>query len=302
MSKEDRYFTAPLSILSSGQTAHEALDNAIECGIVNAGIGYRESKGEDEFQTLLEEANKAAIESGRPTSPPHGLKLKDSDGKPIGGARAVELWEAAHAGAKLLGITGGNQAHNAQTWATHFIKDAVFFTIKSDWLWNAVYTARKEAGRMIDHDFQPLSWREFRILAAILSAPVHKSRGFVFLGWESIQARSCGLRSKYLFNIAAPALPLHCQPLTRSQIDLTTTRMEANKFYLRFRYSKGDRGGKTAYSFRHDTREKLAGAVGEYQSHFCIKQAVDANRARDRELCANMQGASKQPARNPQHK
>jgi hypothetical protein len=72
--------------------------------------------------------------------------------------------------------------------------------------------------------------------------------------------------------------------------------MEANRFYLRFRYSKGDRGGKTAYSFRHDTREKLAGAVGEYQSLFCIKKAVDANRARDRELCANMQAVSKKPA------
>ena len=296
MSKEDRYFTAPLSILSSGQTAHEALDNAIECGIVNAGIGYRESKGEDEFQTLLEQANEAAREKDRPTSPPHGLKLKDSDDKLIGGARAVELWEAAHAGAKLLGVTGGNRAKEAQTWATHFIKDAVFFTIKSDWLWNAVYTARKEAGRKIDHEFQPLSWREFRILAAILSAPVHKSRGFVFLGWPSIQARSCGFHNKQLFSIGEPSLPPHCQPFARSQIDLTTKRMEANKFYLKFRYSSGPCGGDAAYSFRHDTREKLAAAVGEFKSRCRIKQVVDANRARDRELCANMQAASKKPA------
>lgn len=296
MSTEDRYYTAPLSILRSGQTALEALENAIECGIVNAGLGYRESKGEAEFQKLLEQANETARKKGSPTSPPKGLKLKDCYGKSMGGAQSVVVWEAAHAGSQLLGVTGGNRAKEAQTWATHFIKDAVFFTIKGCWLWNAVRAARKDAGQKVDSDYKPLSWREFRILAAILSAPVHKCRGFVFLGWESIQARSCGFHSKRLFNIGEPSLPPHCQPLTRSKIDLTTARMEVNKFYLRFRYSKGKRGGKTAYSFRHDTRETLAGAVGEYQAHHCIKLAVDANRARDRELCANLQVSSNKPA------
>jgi len=296
MSKSDHYFTAPLSILRSGNTPLEALHNVVSCGIVNAGIGYRRANGEDDFQTLLEQVNDEAKKKGAANSPPHNLKLQDSDGMLMSKARAVELWEAANAGAKLCGVTGGNRADDAQTWATQHHEGAVFFKIKSDWLWNAVITARQDAGMEVASDFMPLSWREFRILAAILSAPVHPKRGFVFLGWESIQARSCGFHRKDLFDAGENTLPLHCQPFKRSQIDLTTSRLEANKFYLRFRYSKGKRGGKTAYSFRHDARDKLAAAVGEYQSLYCMKPTIDANRARDRELSAALQAASNKPA------
>ena len=296
MSDSDRYFTAPLSILRSSNTPLEALHNVVSCGIVNAGIGYRKDKGEDEFQILLEQANDEAEKKGVAYSPPHNLKLQDSGGMQMLKVRAVELWEAAHAGAKLCGVTGGSRADDARIWATHRHEGAVFFRIKSERVWNAINTAKREAGENVESDSKPLSWREFRILAAILSAPVHPKRGFVFLGWESIQARSCGFHRKDLFDAGENTLPLHCQPFTRSQIDLTTSRMEANKFYLRFRYSKGDRGGKTAYSFRHDSREKLAAAVGEYQSHYCIQQTMEANRSRDRELSALMQATSKRPA------
>jgi len=293
MSKGDRYFKAPLAILRSGQTALDALDAVVCCGLVNAGLGYLETHGEDEFDTLLEQADEATEKQGLPTKPPQRFTLKDCDGKLIAHERAVDLWKAAHAGAKVCGVSGGNRASDAQTWATHTRPKGVFFTIKSEWLWNAVYTARRESGDDVTNEFKPLSWREFRILAAILSAPVNKYHGFVFLGWEPIQARACGFHKNDLFEAQTGELPPHCQPLTRSQIDLTTSRLEVLKFYLRFRYSKGDRGGKTAYSFRHETREILAEAVGKYQAEHCFKPTVDSNRTKDRELTIRLQGGSK---------
>lgn len=293
MSKGDRYFKAPLAILRSGQSALDALDAAVCCGLVNAGLGYLETHGEAEFDTLLEQADEAAEKQGLPTTPPPRFTLKDCDGKTIAHERAAELWKAAHAGAKVCGVSGGNRAKDVQTWAAHTRPKEVFFTIKSEWLWNAVYTARRESGDDVTYEFKPLAWREFRILAAILSAPVNKFYGFVFLGWQSIQSRACGYHKRDLFGASKSELPPHCQPLTRSQIDLTTSRMEVLKFYLRFRYSKGARGGKTAYSFRHETREKLAEAVGKFQAEYCLKPTVDANRAKDRELTIRLQGASK---------
>ena len=298
MSKEDRYFTAPLAILRSGKSAIDALEAALCYGIVNAGLGYLAKHGEDEFETLLEQADEAAEEQNLPTKPPPRLTLKDCDGKPIAHERSVEIWKAAHAGWKIIGLSGGNRAGDAQKWASHHREGQVFFKIKSEWFWNAMHTARREAGMDVEIDFKPLSWREFRILAAILSAPVKKFHGFVFLGWESIQARACGFHRKDLLAKNKEALPLHCHPLSRDQITRTTSRLEALKFYLRFRYSKGDRGGKTAYSFRHETREKLAESVGKYQAEYCFKPTVDANRSKDRELTIQLQRA----ASNLQHK
>ncbi len=160
MSTGDKYYTAPLATLKSGQSALCALESVLHCGLVNAGLGYLDTHGEDKFNMLLEQADEAAEKQG-------------------------------------------------------------------------------------------------------------------------------------LFAAKKGELPPHCQPLTRSQIDLTTSRMEVLKFYLRFRYSKGDRGGKTAYSFRHETREKLAEAVGKYQVEHCFKPTVDGNRAKDRELTIRLQGGSK---------
>jgi hypothetical protein len=292
MSKSDRYFTAPLSILRRGKNPLEALLIALHCGIVNAGIGYQKAHGEDDFKTLLNDANEDAEKRRIPTRPPPNFRLKTPEGREMTKWESENVWLCAHAGAKLCGVTGGNRADDAQVWATNRYEGEVFFRITSEWLWGAIDTQRRDAGVDVTSDFKPLSWREFRILAAVLSAPVNR-QGFVFLGWESIQARSCGFHNKALFAAGHESLPPHCQPLTRSQIDLTTSRLEVNRFYIRFRYSKGDRGGKTAYSFRHDSREKIAAAVGEHQSHCCIKQAVQANRTRDRELSVLMQASSK---------
>lgn len=309
MSAGDNYYTAPLSILRSGKNHLEALEASIACGIVNAGIGYEKHHGQDEFKELLKEASKEATKQNLPTKPPRDLALKDADGANLPAFQAEQYWKYSHAGSKLLGIHGGARSSDAQRWLSNHRHGEVFFKMRSDWLWGAVYQARREDGQDVRANDEVISWREFRILAAILSAPVNRY-GFTFLGWESIQARACGCHKKEFFRTSKESLPDHCQPLSRDQITRTVERLEALNFFIRFRDSKGDRGGKTAYSFRHKgddpqaSRRMLADAVAKYKAdRRCMQEKVSANREADRVLAlsntSRPQVTGKAPASPP---
>jgi hypothetical protein len=260
MSAGDKYYTVPLSILRSGTSALDALNSCFSCGMLNAGIGFRKSKP-DEFQSRLDAL---ALEHR-----PRGVTL--------------DQWEAAHVGAALLDITGGCRATDVKRYLDNNCAGQVFFRICHDWMWGAILSARREAGMEVKSEFKPLSWREFRILAAVLSGQVN-NHGFSFLGWEIIQARACGFHSKKLFNAGKNALPPHCMPFTRDVIRRDVEKLEALGFFARCRYATGTRGGLMAYSFRHPKREELAAAVklwSDANHSFKIKSA--ANRAADLE-------------------
>lgn len=81
--------------------------------------------------------------------------------------------------------------------------------------------------------------------------------------------------------------PQHCPPLTRWQIEATLTNLERNRFFLRYRTSSSatGRGGRTAYSIRHATRERLARDV---RTALQRRQGIDVrlNRQADRALWA----------------
>lgn len=283
MSKGDQYFTAPLAILRSGTSAREALGNALDFGIVSAGIGYQQAHDADEFETLLDEAKRHAEKQNQPTEPPHRFQLRNADGRPMAPEESKRVWFCALAGAKLLGVSGGNRASDSQTWATHHKPGEVFFKIKSEWLWNAVYTARRDAGKEVETDHKPMSWREFRLLSAILSSKVNTYH-FTFSGWESIQARACGFHSKELFEKGRATLPAHCEPLTRQMIRDGCDKLEALGFFARCRYSRGRTGGLMAYSFRHPKREGLQAAVLQWDAaNRSFKTKTTAHRASDQE-------------------
>lgn len=269
MSKEDKYYTVPLSVLRSGQSLANALENCLHVGIVNAGIGFKKINDEEEYELLLDRAREQADKEKAPIEPPKNLKLRDASGTLISLQQANELRENALAGWKLLNIHGGKPEDFAQSYLTHYRKGEVFFRIKSDWLWNAIYTARRESGMDTTSYSKPMSWREFRILAAILSAKVN-TYGFTFLGWESIQALACGYHNKKLFCEGRASLPAHCQPLSRQMIRDACENLEALGCFARCRYARGERGGFSAYSFRHPKRDDLIASV---------KQWDDANRS-----------------------
>ena len=281
MSAGDKYFTAPLAILRSGTSAREALGNALHFGIVSAGIGYQQTHDADEFDTLLDEGKRHAEKQNQPTKPTTRFTLTDADGKPMTREESERIWNCALAGSKLLDVSGGNRASHAQTWATHHKQGQVFFRIKSEWLWNAIYTARKEAGEEVKNEFKPMSWREFRLLSAILSSKVNTYH-FTFLGWESIQARACGFHSKELFEKGRATLPAHCEPLTRQMIRDGCDKLEALGFFARCRYSRGRTGGLMAYSFRHPKREGLQAAVLQWDAaNHSFKTKTASHRASD---------------------
>ncbi len=267
MSATDLYFTMPLSILRSGAGELEALGKGLSCGIVNAGIGYRKTHGEALFRILLEEAWAHARKNGAPVECPKNIP--------------AELWEAALAGAKMLGISGSSAAMNTTIYQNYHPAGSVYFRLRSDWMWNALYSARRGAGMEVRADFKQLSWREFRILAAILSAKVN-TYGFSFLGWETIQARACGFHSKALFRAGAASLPAHCQPLSRRILRQELEKLEALGYFIRCRYSTGDRGGLMAYSFRHAKREALVNAIKTWRAaNQSFQTKAAANRAAD---------------------
>jgi hypothetical protein len=276
MSKQDLYFTANLSILRSGTSELEALENILRVGIVNAGLGYLKAHGRDAFDRLIHEAQQQAIAQGLRPIPPATIPLNWREGLFMPKA---EVWNYGLAGWHILGIQGGSFKDYAQAWIDHHRDGEVFFRIRSDWLWQAVNQARSEAGRDVPES-KPLSWREFRILAGILSAKVNDYR-FTFLGWELIQALACGFHKKELFQRHADKLPAPCPPLGRFQIEATLAKLEAMDFFARVRNSKGSRGGLTAYSFRLN-RPALHEAIRRWKARNDSSHAkVAENRAAD---------------------
>ncbi len=264
MSQQERYFTVPLGILRSGQSALEVLEDCVSCGIVNAGTGYREVHGKASYDALLKEATDDAVQRGWAARPPKDINLCDSAGVPVAHWEVQDLWRSALAGAKILGIQGGYRLRDVEAWLKHCGRKEVFFRMKSEWLWAALYEARMEGGDGGDNSHRPLSWREFRVLAAILSAKVN-AYGFTFCGWELIQARACGFHNKLPFKQGRSTLPAHCQPLSRQMIRDTTGKLEALGFFGRCRYSTGKAGGMMAYTFRHPNREDLVTAVKQWR-------------------------------------
>lgn len=279
MSEAANYYTAPLSVLRSGKTELEALTNALDVGIVNAGVGFTASKDEEEVEEAMEAARDKAEKRGQPRAMPRNHTLHDSDGRPLSHSDAVEIWDKALLGWKILGITGGNRTADAQTWLRLHRQGEVFFRIKDDFLWTAIKTAKEEAGQDVEIN-RRLSWREFRILAAILSGKAN-SHKFSFLGWETIQARSCGYHTKALFEANKDSLPEHCQPLSRWMIRDACDKLEGLDFFARVRYSKGGSGGLSAYSFKL-TRDGLIEAVNRWtDSNATFKNKVKDHRKGD---------------------
>lgn len=292
MSADQTYFTVPLALLRAGKDELATLEHSISCGIVNAGIGYLHKHGEEAFQQRLADAQDEAVARGE--DPP---TVHPWDASP-------ESLEAAVVGAHLVGVVDGCRAADAISHRQHNQPGGVFFRLRSDWMWNALHTARQATGDPSEESAEerkPLTWREFRVLAAILSAKVN-SYGFVFLGWESIQARACGFHNKELLQAGKAGLPAHCQPLSRDVIRATLDKLEALGFFARCRYSTGGRGGLTAYSFRHPERQGLVESIRQWAADNRAFQAkVAALRAED--LAAFTKPAVKpqpQPQKTPQ--
>jgi len=261
---EEKYFRFPLAILQGindygkpcASSHFEIIDDALSYGVVNAGEGLIKTQGQEVYDEMLEEEEE-----------------KTSFGKLSYHAGAALV------GASMCGVTMASCVNLEKAGAVYYRYDDHKFplvTMKAKIFWGAFYQAGYEQGRR-DPPERGISWREFRILCAILSGKKNRE-GFTFMGWQEIQARSCGmLRAVYK---AAEFIPEHLQPpYSQKQIKRTCDKLEALKFFARCRHSKGNRGGFMAYSFKHDPKD-LREAVARWAS-FRRGDTVRENRAKD---------------------
>ena len=129
--------------------------------------------------------------------------------------------------------------------------------MKHEWIWNCLYTLRGKPSE------RTMSWREFRILAAILSK-VGSSK-YAKCGWQEIQARAAGWCGKVNARAATPDEQNRREPLelSREMIRSTLNRLEADKFFARFQYARHE----TWFSFScGDDRSTLVKWIADMKS------------------------------------
>lgn len=281
MSKQDHYFTFPLAVLNGEDfnyagkcpvaTPLNCIELALHCGIVGAGKGFRHHQGQSDYQARLTEICDK-LKMGK-TSRPGPCSSK---GEVLVGAEICNV---------ELGNQDSSHLERIAEHARNSPKGGPLVRMKSDFFWAALYQARAEADPAVPWPERGMSWREFRILCAILSVKTNRA-GFAFIGWETIQARSCGFTTKEAFRAAAK-IPDHlAPPLTHKQIRPTCEVLENLGFYARFHFSSGSRGGRMAYSVRH-TREELGDAVCD-AVNFSDRVKIKANREADAIKCLEL--------------
>lgn len=280
----DHYFNFPLAALhgiKDETTPLECMELAMYCGLLNAGIGMSNNNPEEFLERLGEVAADHEIERPIP---------EDSD--------AAYILVGANVCNVSLANTSSVHLHTIANRANKVPIGGAIVRMSSRFMWAGINQARAEESPSHSVPQQGISWREFRILCAILSVKIN-TKGFAFIGWETIQHRSCGYTSKSDYK-AAERIPYHLQPpLSRKQIRSTCDTLENLGFYARFRMSSGSRGGRMAYSFRHD-REELPVAVCDHVN-FYDQQKIKANRAEDAAKCLQLLERAKSGPNRDQH-
>jgi hypothetical protein len=268
---KENYFTFPLAVLhgvAKQSNPCDIIELALHCGVISAGIGLYKNDS-DRFREMLDEVVAK-----------HDIKWKNKENS----HRSMAL-----VGAKLCGVNlGGTYPAYLDGMIDGFsfvAKGGPLVRMAAKYFWPALYQAQAEQLPDKSWPERGISWREFRILCAILSVKTNRA-GFSFIGWETIQARSSGFTTKAEIK-AATKIPEHLAPaLTRKQIRMTCDALEDLGFYARFRFSTGPSGGRMAYSFRHD-RAELAKVVCD-SVNFHDRARIKQNRAIDAAKCLEL--------------
>jgi hypothetical protein len=277
----ENYFTFPLAVLNGEirvqfrsvpiATPLNCIELALDSGILSGGKGFKKIHKHEEFKDELAEiCDKWDIgKSSRPG--PYSPRAEV-----LVGASICKVNMPHHSGTDLDSLR--ERVESVPT-------GGPLVRMKGDYLWAAVSQARAEADPEKPWPERGMSWREFRILCAILSVKTNRA-GFAFMGWETIQARAHGFTTKEAFKSRKVLADHLAPPLSHKQIRATRDTLEALGFFARFRLSSGGRGGLMAYSVRHDPDE-LAKAVCE-SVNFRDRAGIKANRAKDAEKCLEL--------------
>ena len=231
-------------------------EDILACGVINAGIGYRKTHGKEAF---TEKLNSLECDTGGVTQDVKtaivGASVCGVDQPPID---VIERYIETH---------------------KEYKGDAVAFPLVSmrlGWIDSARSQARFD-DEMSNYDPSGgIGWDEFRILCAILSA--RNTRKFAFIGWETIQALSCGMLKRDYVKEGRVTPRQLAPPLQKNKISRITQRLKREGFYARESYSKGKSGGYTAYSFKMSANELKAELVAHRKRQTGEVVAVRANK------------------------
>jgi len=255
-----KYLRFPLALLRVSESEKDFFEEAACFSAVNAGIAAHRKCTKAEWK------EKAKRLKGRTFS------------------------AEARIGAEICGVnlgeTTGETAKYRHDQIVGNCSGSPVVSIPSETFWAACYTIRFDLGEG-GPPSRSINWREFRLLVA-LSSLLPNSKGFSVAGWESISHRASGFHRKEdfkAFEDSPEPWPDHCIPLTRYQTTSTLDKLETLRFFIRHRISRGDRGGLSAYSFRHADRGALSKDCEEWQS-FNRGEQVRETRSEDQLLHA----------------
>ena len=259
--KKVHYLKYPLALLHHSSDQLDHFYKAELFAAVNAGIGFRIKHSDLEIQGKLGELE---VE----------LDIFEYDREAVLGA-----W--------LCGISlndkTGRVAREVYDSVINDIGGVPTTNMRADIFYTAYQTTQKEANDSLSSLEKRISWREYRVIAAIYSLQWN-SRNFCEAGLETIRYRACGFHNKKLFQEfedSDTTWPDCNIPLSRDQIKRTIETLEGLKFFVRCRISSNSHhGGKYAYSIKHDSREELMKDVLSKQA-FSRGDHIRENRAND---------------------
>ncbi len=275
MSKHDPYFRFPLAALSFNCPV-TTLSSIMDYGVVSAGRGARFKMG----NAFTAHAEMAVTLCGWtwPADPRWFEPLEDI----AVGSQLCEVegtgWQSVWGKFKTL------ESH-VQRWCEASGDTEAFVTMKAEWVWQAYNTARIAEGVPpsigCSSSDPHISWREFTVLCAVLS--VIGKKPFAYISSTDIAHRACGYTSAAAWKRAGETGTEHLPALKRWQINDTLCDLEKNRFFLRARVSRGNTGGRTAYSIRHATRKSLWQAMRTQRDRREGRDIID-NRREDQAL------------------
>jgi hypothetical protein len=190
---KDGYLRFPLAALAYGDDAGASLSAIIYCGVVNAGIGLRQTSL-SHYHGLLAASDIWEEEF---------LKL-DPDGP------EVQQLSDVCAGLKLMSLTSNDwrrvrdnharltQPQQTSQWWSEPPQNQALVTMKASWVLHALFTERhRRHSAHLPEDWDPtrqwLSWREFRVLCAVLS--VIGKKPFAWISTATLAHRVLGFTS-----------------------------------------------------------------------------------------------------------
>jgi hypothetical protein len=234
MARADRYVTIPLAWIRLCNSPLDFFERGIHFAAREAGLGLRQKEPGHFEHRVAEFLAEHDLN--------HEIESEEIDAPSIAGWSLLQF--------KSPDPTGQTTAR------IHKILDAIIppekisprFRVSWSIFHTSWETQRFEAGH-IEEPPRQISWREFRILLALLSIrnkPWNRNKIEFEASAQDIRVQSCGFTKNENLQ-KAQSFPEHAAPFSRDQIERTMGNLDKLGFFHRRKVSKGKCGGLWKY-------------------------------------------------------